>query len=263
MVLRPIVEAAPTWREKTVPKPIWGLIAARQKQRAKAYWLIAQPDHAALSGVLAANFASPHFPELEPEVVRAIGLHDSGWGIFAHENGAPEVPLTGEGKPRSFVEIAPADFTRAWTASIERAQPLGAVAGIMVSRHFCWLGEGRLLSRGDPPDDTALIQQFLEREAARQARLAAQHARSMELAEVALQVLQFCDVLSLYICCGAGEPAEFAQRFHSRRVRVRREQDAYFLDPSPFARALSLGVPARRYPASGDPLATTLAFVIT
>src|SRR5881397_335778 len=71
--------------------PAWEAVERKQKQEANAWWLVAQSDHAALSGDLAANLSSPFFPKLDIDVVHAISLHDAGWAHFdggdEHANG--------------------------------------------------------------------------------------------------------------------------------------------------------------------------------
>jgi hypothetical protein len=259
MVLHPLTpEPAPSGDGF---RPVWQAISQAQLRRREAYWLITQPDHAALAGALAGNFASKEFPQLEPEVVRAIGLHDSGWAIFAAETGAgASPPLDAAGKPLAFFEIAPADFLRAWTASIDRAAQVAPVGGIMVSRHFCWLGRYRLETRSDPPEVAAMLNGFLQREAGRQQRLQVLEARSEAALERLTSTLQFCDLLSLYLCSGAQDAVEFPQKLASRAISLRWRDGACVLDPSPFAAGVSLGVTARRYP--GAPDTTTLGFLL-
>jgi len=274
MVLRPIDEAAGVRHEPpagaTVFKPAWSAVERTQRASAAAWWLISQPDHAALSGSLAAGFVSPDFPAVDPPLARAIEVHDSGWAEFAceTEGGAPR--LDGRGKPVSFIEIAPPDFLRAWSASIERAGQVCPAGGYIVSRHFCGLGRGRLEARIDGPADAARLQSFLDREAARQQRLAGESARPPAELDPLLAVLQFCDLLSLFLCCGACEPVEFPQCLAGRRVRLLPRDGAFALEPSPFRRdgspqtgGLSLGVRARRYtPSASAASSTTLAFLL-
>jgi Protein of unknown function (DUF3891) len=260
MVLRPIHDPVTRRNTPGAPVPVWNAIARRQKQQAAAYWVVAQPDHAELSGALAANFKSSHFPALEAAVVRAIALHDAGWGMFDSEASCTPA-LTESGKPRSFIEIAPAHFTLAWTGSIDRAEQVAPISGIIVSRHFCWLAEGRLAMRTDTERDADMVRHFLRQENCRQERLAGLDPRPEDQLERFLSVLQFCDLLSLYLCCGADEEVEFPQSFNSRPVRLSRTEDAYLLTPSPFAQPVSLSVAARRYPPGAEP-ATTLPFII-
>src|SRR5437016_8068431 len=61
----------------------WEGIEKKQKQNAEAWWLIAQPDTAALAGDLVASIACFYFPKLEPDVVDAISLHGAA-GAQSH-----------------------------------------------------------------------------------------------------------------------------------------------------------------------------------
>ncbi len=259
MVLHPLTPEAPS--HDCIPA--WQAISATQLRRRDAYWLITQPDHAALAGALAARFDAPDFPQLEPDVVCVIGLHDAGWSIFSSETGDTAPPLNREGKPLSFFEIAPPDFLRAWTASIDRAEQIAAIGGLIVSRHFCWLGQYRLQSAGDPPEITAMVRRFLEVEAARQQRLRELDRRPEPELERLTSVLQFCDLLSLYLCSGAHATVEFPQQLASRPVRLSWKDGGCVLAPSPFRNGASLGVTARRYPPDASaPAATSLAFLL-
>jgi hypothetical protein len=250
----------------------WSVVAERQKCSAAGYWLVSQPDHANLSGDLAANFVSSAFPRVDPLVARAIGVHDSGWALFPHESNPSEPPLlSNEGKPLAFVEFHAADFIRAWTASIDRAEGVCPAGGAIVSRHFFELGTYRL-TNGEwiGEDDRQLITSFQERENERQQRLLEVCSGTAQELNAWLAVLQFCDLLSLYLCSGAQREAEFPQQITDRPVRICRPrgEDFYHLDPSPFQsadsdRAVSLGVTARYYPNEGPPKLTTLAFLLT
>lgn len=229
---------------------------------------MSQSDHAALAGALAASFVSPEFPRVDPLIVRAIEVHDSGWAMFAPEAGVEAAPrLDSRGKPLSFLEIAPPDFLRAWAGSIDRSEAVCPAGGYIVSRHFYALAEGRLAAAVDGAEDSARLRAFLQHETERQRRLPAQSGRSAaELADLLL-VLQFCDLLSLYLCSGATDAVEFPQAFAPGRVSIRRENYAYILQPSPFRSGnesdamISLGVEARRYPAT-PPRTATLAFLL-
>ncbi len=267
MVLRPLDVPATRSAE---PMPAWAAVAERQKRGAKAYWLISQPDHAALSGDLASNFISPLFPRIEPRMARAIGLHDAGWAMFASEAAASEPPLlNAEGKPLAFIEFSADQFLRAWTGSIESAAAVCAAGGVIVSRHFCELGDFRL-NNGIGPEEGELIRQFIARERTRQERLLPASGYSVEELDRLLEVLKFCDLLSLYLCSGAEAEVEFPQKLTHCPVRLSppREQDFCRLEPSPFqaeggsSRTVSLGVRARYYPVNGEPKLTTLAFLI-
>ncbi len=259
MVLHPVTSEPPS----NECLPAWQAISATQLRRRDAYWLITQPDHAALAGALAARFSSPDFPQLEPEVVRAIGLHDAGWALFDAEAGTAAPPVNAEGKPLAFFEIVPQDFLRAWTASIDRAEQIAPIGGLIVSRHFCWLGEYRLQTATDPPEVAAMVREFLQQEVARQQRLREHDGRSEAELLRLTAVLQFCDLLSLYLCSGARAPVIFPQQLASHPVRLSWREGGCALDPSPFREGVSLGITARRYPpVSCGPQTASLAFLL-
>ena len=214
----------------------WSAVERRQRHCASSYDLVSQPDHAALAGALAGHFASPQFPVLEARVVEAIAAHDSGWAIFAAEaNPTAAVPLDRSGKPISFMEIAVKDFLRAWGASINRAEEICPVGGIIVSTHFRRLGHYRL-SSGVDEESAALLRVFDSDEEQRCRRLRPLSSASDPELAALVEVLQFCDLLSLYLCCGATEHAEFPQSFAAGPVRVSCTDGAFRLQPSPFQR---------------------------
>ncbi len=249
--------------------PAWVAVAQRQKQCAESWWLISQPDHAGLSGDIAANFISPEFPKITPQIARCVGLHDAGWAMFEPERDPGAPPMIGDDwKPRAFMEFGPAEFIPAWTGSIERAEHECPAGGVMVSMHFAALARFRQREQMDSDPDAQRVTDFLEREAARQERL--KRAGGISDAEAAdlLKVLQFCDVLSLYLCSGATEDVEFPQRFGGSSVFLTRNEDVYTLEPSPFqdgkcdTRTVSLGVGARKYPSEEKVVIGTLAFLL-
>lgn len=192
--------------------------------------------------------------------MQAIAIHDAGWVIFEPERNPATPPcLMPGGKPQSFFEVAPCDFVRAWRSCIDAAEKLKPIAALMVSGHFCRLAEYRTRTLNDPPADASLLRDFLQGERGRQERLSGKQRRTPAEIEALVDVLQFCDLLSLYLCCGAAEEVEFPQKFTGRRVRARRRGGAVQFDPSPFRPAgdespggVSLGVRASRYPRSPE-----------
>lgn len=275
MVIRPIIAPAPAAKlgapDASIhaqPLDVWSAIAAQQRRLAPAYWLVPQPEHARLSGELAANFVSPLFPQLSSDIVRGIGLHDCGWSLFAWEGSEGEPPLMAGGKPQSFIEIAPPDFLRAWARSIARAEQESALSGIIVSQHFCALGRYRLNLADLGDEDAKLIHDFLRAEGERQERLGLGKAGARDRAEQMLNALQFCDVLSLYLCCGAAAEVEFPQPVAGHKIRLRPESRVQVLEPSPFQRSsgekrtLELGVEARLYPSRGKPRQERIIFSV-
>lgn len=245
----------------------WAAVEHSQKQVAPSYWLIAQPDHAALAGDIAASFSSTEYPALDEQVVKAISLHDDGWARFDQKDATHQQefrPLcNASGKPLSFFEIAPAEFTRAWVDSIERSEASSPLGGIIVSKHFCRLGQGFMHDRAEDPGAN-LVREFLSGETKRQSKLAGETDRTRGEIERLVDVLQFCDLLSLYLCCGSHDGVEFPQRLAASPIRVRYDGGGYRMEPALIKSGASLGVIARRYPASrSEPNSTTLGFLLS
>lgn len=252
--------------------PAWSAVARKQGETAEQYWMVSQPDHAELAGALARNFRSHAFACLEENECRAIEVHDVGWRLFAWEHDLNvDPPRASANRPLSFLEVGLHDFLRAWTASVEQAEQISPVAGIMVSSHFYRLGYGRLDSGQDIGDDARRLHDFLIHEAERQRRLAASITLKKEQIQCLVDCLQFCDLLSLYLCSGATDAVEFPQQFGGNRVRMRNSNGAFLLDPSPFAvgdgdvdsRPVSLAVAARKFPRGGKPETTTIPFLLS
>jgi hypothetical protein len=238
----------------------WNAVATTQEQDAPGWWLIAQPDHAALAGDLAAHFGTPEFPCLDSDVVCAIALHDAGWAKYdgGSEAGGGSVavpqPLRdGSGRPLSFLSAPVSLFVEAWTASIEYAEEkAGATGGLLVSGHFRRLAEHRLASVDDSSADTARLRAFVEDESRQDETRFQQQSRDRSAIERLVDLLQFCDLLSLYLCCGSRANVQFPQQIGSRNIVLRRHGELCLLNPSPFCEEISLGVPARRDPLSGN-----------
>ncbi len=251
MILRPAHLEAPQPAARAVPA--WNAILRTQQQPGEDCWLITQPEHAALAGDLAANLA---LPEITEEVVRAIALHDEGWGECDRRAlaaaGQPDAS-----PPRSFFAMPVAEFVAAWSASIERAEAVAPIGGLMVSEHFCWLADEHLAAGKDTPEDAARLRQFLEAEHKRRVGLRERERRSPAEVERLLEALQFCDLVSLYLCSGSAENVEFPQRLAGARpVRLRRDREACLFEPTPFRGSFDLAMAARRGGHAQPPSAT-------
>ena len=61
-------------------------------------------------------------------------------------------------------------------------------------------------------DDARSVRDFLTVEEQRQGRLLRLQSRVKAEVQYWTDVLQFCDLLSLYLCCGSEESVEFPQR---------------------------------------------------
>jgi Protein of unknown function (DUF3891) len=240
--------------------PAWQAVFDTQQHAAAGCWMIAQPDHAALAGDLAQEFAQPPYPPLDEVIVRAIRLHDSGWAEMDGGGergtglpsplGTPSPKHHSDGRPLSFLEIGPSDFLAAWSRSIQRAaEASGPLGGLLVRGHFCRLGQARLEGAKDPPGEVRLIRDFLTREESRQTGwlAALRGLRTPEQVEMLTDLLQFCDLLSLYLCCGSADEVVFPQTFGEGRPTLRQHGAAFVLAPSPFNRAVKVAVEAKRH----------------
>ncbi|HZQ69403.1 MAG TPA: DUF3891 family protein [Terriglobales bacterium] len=237
MVLRPLDVQTPNRQ----PGPAWEAVERTQKCSSRDWWLISQPDHASLAGDLAARISWENIPSLDPEILEAIRLHDEGWAEF------DRMPLSRAGRPLSFLDFQPADFLKAWRISINRAEESSAIGSLLVSSHFRRLGEFRLRLSADAASDIALVDDFLRAEKQRESRLTAAQGRSGQEIQILVDVLQFCDLLSLYLCSGSREEVEFPQIFQGQQVRAHYEDGLYRTHPGIFGGGASLGVTARKY----------------
>ena len=259
MILYPLSPSSPV---SPGAVSVWKAVAATQQQEASAWWLIAQPDHAALAGDLAAQFSAPDFPRLDSAVVQAIALHDAGWakydggGKAGGGNGtAPQPPRDGTGRPLAFLQAPVGMFVEAWGDSIRCAEETaGAVGGLMVSGHFRRLAEHRLNSVEDLPEDAARIHAFVKKEIRQDEMRLRRQQRLRPEVERLVDLLQLCDLLSLYLCCGSRASVRFPQTIGSRAIELRRDGGFCLLEPSPFREEISLGVAARRDPVSRSEL---------
>jgi len=218
-------------------------IASVQKNNTLPCWFVTQPDHAHLSGVIAAGFDRRRFPELTAEVVEAIALHDEGWEVFDGSAPEPRPQAFDDGHAIPFVAIPPAQFLRAWGQSIGQAERVGALAGLIVSRHFQSLAGFGLARLAGQPEETSKIRQFLAAEQQREQHLLSQCGAGREIVERLTAMLQFCDLLSLHLCSNAPQPVEFPQDFGCGRISLRREQSCAALSPTPLASPLRLSFP--------------------
>ena len=263
MVLHPLEAPAAATPEIV---SAWEAVFRTQQQHSSSYWLIAQPDHAALAGDLAANFSYPEFPELTPEVVQAIALHDAGWAaldIDSRDATASSGQRDAAARPLSFLYVPPKLMIDAWDGSIQRAEEVGPIGGLLVGGHFRRLGAHRLTLLQDPPETVDLLRDFVGRQEKKdEERLGAQ-SRTKEEVEALIDTLQFCDLLSLYLCCGARENVRFPQTVGRQNIVLQNYDGQCRLHPSPFSGELSLGVAARRDPPdAGASNTTTLAFLL-
>jgi hypothetical protein len=246
----------------------WQVVERRQKQAAEQWLLITQADHAVLAGDLAARIDHPSFPALSSDVLRAISLHDAGWTRFdgalrtENPNSSAISPRIRDGRPVSFLDTSPVQFLSAWTQSITATEQTSALGASIVSEHFCRLARTRLQSRSDHHEDTVRLENFLRCEMERQGKLLDRQNVPLQRLRLLTDALQFCDLLSLYLCCGADEPVEFPQEIGGATVRVRKRGEVYEFAPTIFGAGASLGVATHRYPFHGPKEVRVLRFLL-
>jgi hypothetical protein len=228
--------------------PAWSVVEQSQRQVAEGCWMITQPSHAALAGEFAARMTGGNLPALDAPVIRAIALHDAGWGM-PDAQAIMQSRSIGQGAPKSFIACGVGEFVDAWEKSIDVAASASAAGGYIVSRHFERIA--KVNSSKLPKGDRHIAENFLRNEAARQAKLAAKQERTPEELEALTDVLQFCDLLSLYVCCGARQNVEFPQYF-GIKARLTVEADSYRLDPILIEPGTEFVVAALRHPATKE-----------
>ena len=219
-------------------------IAVVQKNDLLPCWFVTQPDHAHLSGMIAAGFDRQRFPELTADLVEAIGLHDEGWEIFDGAAPEPRPQALEDGRAIPFIAIPPDQFLRAWGFSIGKAERVGGLAGLVVSRHFQALGRFGLARFEAQPAECSKVRQFLSDEQAREQRLLSERGVGSQDVERLVAMLQFCDLLSLHLCSNAPQPVEFPQDFGCGRISLRREGSRAVLSPTPLASPMRLSFAA-------------------
>jgi hypothetical protein len=250
MILRPLEPAprspAPPSEEKFVPA--WPVVERTQQEKYSSCWLITQPSHAALAGEIAGKLVAPQAPKLDADLIQAIALHDAGWGIVDAQT-IMQSRSSSQYRPASFLAAGVPEFLAAWDKSIVVAESVCAAGGYIVSRHFQRLAE-KGLSTGQDQQTRKEAQGFLQHEAHRQKKLAANQKQSAEELELLTDVLQFCDLLSLYICTGARENVEFPEYF-GVAPRLSVTDNGYKLEPL-LVEPSRFSVAALRHPATKE-----------
>ncbi len=164
--------------------------------------MIAQNDHAQLSGLFAAHWGNDTFERPRPyaSLVRAAMFHDRGW--IRYETGPQLNPETGKTPnyrevPNDRTQLEAFEWAGDWLSAID------PYAGLMITKHRSGLWQGRYgvithppaIKRGTLPPE---IQAFIARSEAKQ-KVAAEKLDAKELA-INYNLLQVWDMMSLYIC---------------------------------------------------------------
>lgn len=168
------------------------------RERADGFVLIAQHDHARLSGWLAAAWGSPHVPappSPRAPLVLAASLHDVAW--LALDDAPAWNPDAG--RPYSFVDLPVEHKLEPYRRGIDLVEAADPYAAYLCSLHYASFF---------PPDAApagSAAAAFVAGERRRRARLArglraAGRAGELARARYDLQLLKLWDHLSLYAC---------------------------------------------------------------
>lgn len=229
----------------------WEAVLHTQTSEYENCWLITQPSHAALAGDLAAAISAPQFPVPDADLLRAISLHDAGWGI-PDAQAIMKSRSVHPQRPPSFVAASAPQFVEAWAKSIDTCETVSAAGGYIVSRHFSRLAQERVGSaREDNQQDRRSLDLFLKNESKRQKKLADGQSLAIDKLEELTDLLQFCDLLSLYICCGSLERVVFPEYF-GVRMQASNQDGKYKFDPPVMRSGTQLALAALRFPATKE-----------
>jgi len=211
----------------------WQVFVA--SQQASFTHLVSQPAHAALAGQLAGFLKPEIFGPISHEVINIINRHDRGWfeaDLTALEQSAHVVP-------KSFLAVAPEDAILCWQSSIHSAEKQSSLAGILTSKHFCLL-----VSQSD-----SVHRKFVQEETGRRELLEKDYSGAIEHLERYTAALGFCDLLSLFLCCGVEQcatvplahPAD-PKSSSAPHIKVEISGRMATFDPSPFVTPAKVGV---------------------
>jgi len=114
MIIRPL-DAQRQPPSEVEFSPAWRAVERLQRTGCESCWMITQPSHAALAGDIAAALSDPRIPKLEADVVRAIALHDAGWGM-PDAQAVMRSRAAQQNAPKSFLEVSVPEFLAACRA---------------------------------------------------------------------------------------------------------------------------------------------------
>jgi hypothetical protein len=247
-----------------------------RREMADGYFLIAQHDHALLSGELARRVGNAGFDRPEPweRVCRAIAEHDCGWRRWDDRPGLNEAGL-----PVDVFETPVEVALAAWSESVEQVMRGDAYGGLLVSLHVLALsalaagpdGGGGHHPLERTPRQTFELNKFQHRQIEIQESLRRQMGMRTDLPlklgvaagdadpregglERNLRVLQAMDAISLGLCCThapVNETAPLRPKDGRPRVAltIQRKGEDLTVEPWPFDReVIHCRIAGRRMP---------------
>ncbi len=184
----------PQKTERADVRPAFPIFLEVQNRLEPPSAVILQPDHSQLAAEVAQNLRPDVFGDFPSEVLAAIREHDFGW----ESSDRNQLANIGSRPLRPFPQLSPEETHPSWRESVRRALDSSLLEGVIVSRHFC------ALASQFPPHFP-----FAEDENPRRERLERELKIAREDLDRWTAAIGFCDLVSLYLCCGAREPAEF------------------------------------------------------
>ncbi|MNI16069.1 hypothetical protein D3C73_693910 [compost metagenome] len=156
------------------------------------FFMIAQHDHAQLSGDIARHLIKTFFVEdtYESDVIMSIYEHDRGWIRL------DETPIWNDRKsaPFSFTDYPLLPKLMLYQVGVDEVESNNAYAALLCSMYYSSFQDIR------NSDEQGCVD-FLSHEEARQARIRSKlEPINEEIINVHFKMLQLCDAISLYVC---------------------------------------------------------------
>jgi hypothetical protein len=186
MILRTELPSAYEANSAAAP---WAKFVESQNSYIPVLGYISQPAHAALAGRLAAELNGKLISQVPEEIIAAIGNHDAGWA-------QPDLAALEDAErifPTSFISTSAAISVSAWRRSIAEAQSRSPSSTFVVRSHFCLLA---------PRNGDAEHEIFRKQETEQLRRMAPELTHSAADEKRFVDLLGFCDLLSLCLCSG-------------------------------------------------------------
>jgi hypothetical protein len=246
MILKPLSTSLAAERQSTQVRSARDVFIDAEKQVNAPFAIIFQAEHSILAGQLALALDGQAFGELPLEVIEATEQHDFGWNI----SDEGQVEQLGRRSPRPFPDLSVDETLPSWRQSIAHAQHTGPLAYVLISRHFTLLGMGE-------PGRAEFLRSENER------RAEAEHELPYATTDLDrwTAALGFCDLLSLYLCCGSREPAQFPmahpaspEAAHANRTVLTWQDDSPAFMPAMLKPGSRVAISVRSYKGQGTEL---------
>ncbi len=159
------------------------------RKHEEEFILIHQHEHAKLSGDICSNMNKELFLNANiPDVVTAVYEHDRSWiRLDPQYQVNPDTYI-----PYSFQDYPLEEKIIAYTQGLDETEEINKYAGLLCSLHYV-----SFFDNWSPPESKS----FIEKEEQRQVKILAELGHvDRKVIEAHLNILQFCDRLSLYVC---------------------------------------------------------------